>query len=483
MNLTVRKSHHASRHFLFYSALALYVFCIVVASPSKATAQTTNIPLAFSTTDRNGTASVTITGLPRTATGDATINLNVFGDLNGNPARENLVISIDGVVVDTVTRIRQCNRTNPIANRAIVVPQATLAPLIADGELVVSYRGGNRVDNICPSLLGAPNRTSFGAVGTITYASAGILGGEGATSAGASVARFLENRARALVQNQPDVVRFVDGRTAGQFNAEVTQGIGDLQFSSGFRGPFWVALQASWTDGDFGEQTYVLGSIGAHKRLAGNTVVGAMLQFDFSKREENGIADTEGTGWLFGPYFASQLGQYPLYFDGRLLYGQTDNEVTATGAPREEFDGERWLVMIGLEGAIETQTLTIFPGIDINYVSDKQNSFVDSTATFNSSQTVEQTEVALGLDFEMPLTGHWDKVVLTWGGSAIWSETDGSGPSASIVQFDDDWRGRIDLGYRFNNGNGLTSDANLFVDGIGSNQDSIGLSAIVSLVF
>ncbi len=64
-------------------------------------------------------------------------------------------------------------------------------------------------------------------------------------------------------------------------------------------------------------------------------------------------------------------------------------------------------------------------------------------------QSVEQTEVALSLDFETPLPISYGDMILTWGASGIWSDTDGTGPSASVVPFDDGWRGRLDLGFRF----------------------------------
>ncbi len=84
----------------------------------------------------------------------------------------------------------------------------------------------------------------------------------------ASIARFLQGRARALVQNQPDVVRFIDGRTAGHFNADVTQNAGEVDLESGAIGPFWVAAQGSWTDSSLGDQSYVLGSFGGHTMSA-----------------------------------------------------------------------------------------------------------------------------------------------------------------------------------------------------------------------
>ena len=471
---------------------SLFVSAAFIAGSAVATAaQTTPVPLVSSTV-AGGSGSTTLTGLPTTSTTDATFSFDFFGDLGGG-AGETLAVRLDGVLVGTVDVIsantpgQDCSPANvppaTVANTSIIVPQATLLPLISDGQIVVSYQATAGVNNTCPPLLGAPNGSSFGVSGSLTYTGPVVVVPPAAGAASASVSRFLGSRARSLVQNQPDVVRFVDGRTAGNFNAQVTRGNGNLDFLTGANGPFWASLQGSWSDDTAGDQSYVLGSFGGHTHIGSNAIVGAMLQIDYAERSETGVADTEGTGWLVGPYFAAQLGNHPLYLDGRLLYGTTDNAITPSGAAKDKFDGERWLATLGLEGKIQANNLAIFPGIDISYVKDGQDAYVDSTSALIAAQNVEQTEVAFGLDFETPMSGTAGDMVLTWGASGIWSETNGSGPSAAIVQFDDGWRGRLDLGFRYEGSVGLRSDANAFVDGLGNGEESYGLSFTVGFTF
>ena len=252
----------------------------VFGSVVTASAQTTPVPLVFSTAT-GGSGSTTLTGLPTTTTSDATLVLDFFGDLNSGG--ETVAVSLDGVPVGTLGGIPQCNGVfggAPLANTSITVPQATLTPLITDGQIVVSYQATPSVNVLCPALLGAPANTSFGASGSLTYTGS-TPGGGGGAAASNSIARFLQDRARALVQNQPDVVRFVDGRTAGHFNADVTQNAGEVDLQTGSIGPFWVAMQGSWTDSSLGDQTYFLGSIGGHTYVGSNTIVGAMVQLDY----------------------------------------------------------------------------------------------------------------------------------------------------------------------------------------------------------
>lgn len=475
---TLGSFHHALERIVRIRLSTLFVSAAVIAgSAVAAAAQSTPVPLVSSTTTA-GSGSTTLVGLPNGSTTDATLSLTVFGDL-GDPGTEFLTVSLDGVVVSTITGISVCSQPT---NISITIPQATLAPLIADGQIVVSYQASPGVDASCAGHFGAPSPNSFGALGNLTYTGS-VLVAPGPASANASVTRFLGSRARFLVQNQPDVVRFVDGRTAGGLNAAVTRGNGDVDFQTGAIGPFWASAQGSWSNSYAGDQSYVLGSFGGHTYLGSNAIVGAMLQFDYAERSETGIADTKGTGWLVGPYFAAQLGYHPLYLDGRVLYGTTDNEITPFGAPKDKFDGERWLAMLALEGKVQASNVTIFPGIDVSYVKDGQDAYVDSGSALIASQSVEQTEVALGLDFETPMPITAGDMVLTWGASSIWSETDGSGPSAAIVQFDDGWRGRLDLGFRYEGGAGLRSNANAFVDGLGNGDENYGISFTASFTF
>ena len=53
-----------------------------------------------------------------------------------------------------------------------------------------------------------------------------------------------------------------------------------------------------------------------------------MLQIDLADHDLDGKSGSiDGTGWLVGPYFAARHGTWPLYFEGRLLYGQSDNDI------------------------------------------------------------------------------------------------------------------------------------------------------------
>ncbi len=418
--------------------------------------------------------------MPTEINGDATLDLSLFGDFDyvggGGIVAETLTVFLDGVNVGVVGPTGdQCNNA---VNQSLIVDQATLAPLIADGQLDITFQGSSEVTSgLCGSYNGSPSGVSFVVSGTITYD--GVAG----TAAEEQIASFMENRARALVQNQPDVAHFVNGRAGGRFNVDVTQGAGSIDFASAARGPVWATLTGSATEFEEGnDQSYFLGAAGAHLSFGENTVVGAMVQLDRAEQDFANGDKAEGKGWLVGPYFASQISEHPLFLDGRLLYGQTDNEFTPDGDATDSFDGERLLATLNLQGRVEMEHFTMFPSISASHVRDTQDAYTDSNSVDIDSQSIEQTEVALGVDFDKPMLSH--DLVLVGGLSGIWSETAGDAASSAVIGNHNGWRGRVDAGVNYSNGAGLNAGMSAFVDGLGEDDlKTVGLSVTIDYQF
>ena len=59
--------------------------------------------------------------------------------------------------------------------------------------------------------------------------------------------------------------------------------------------------------------------------------------------ENNGTID--GSGWMVGPYFVTRHDNRSLYFEGRLLYGQSDNDIRFNDLISEQEPG--LLILIG----------------------------------------------------------------------------------------------------------------------------------------
>ena len=153
------------------------------------------------------------------------------------------------------------------------------------------------------------------------------------------VGQFLETRATSLINNQPGLSSLLelDGSTPGGGGAFTFQATdGRLALDGGFlHNGVWGKVSGSRASSESGDTKSVtksvLGSFGIHRKYSEHFLAGAMLQFDLSDHDRAGQVGTthtiDGTGWLVGPYFAARHDTLPVYFEGRLLYGQSDNDI------------------------------------------------------------------------------------------------------------------------------------------------------------
>jgi hypothetical protein len=300
-----------------------------------------------------------------------------------------------------------------------------------------------------------------------------------------AIAQFLQARARSLIQNQPDVSRFVTGQNGGNASVSVSRGGGDFALSSRGNGPFWMAVSGSWSDSDTEDMSYGLASFGYHTKLSSGAILGAMVQYDMAEQEDSQGTKVEGTGWLVGPYFATQIGNHPFFVDGRLLFGETDNDITLSTGQTGSFTGDRMLASLGAQGRVDMDKgWTLIPNLTLSHVSDSQNAYV-SGGTVVPEQKVTLTELAVGLDFEVPIFVPEGDLMLDFGISGIYSHTKGSGAASAYITEEEGHRGRMDIGLSYDNGQGVRTSGSAFVDGLGGDTDvsSYGLSFEVAFTF
>ena len=277
-----------------------------------------------------------------------------------------------------------------------------------------------------------------------------------------AIAGFMLGRANNLAANQPGLTRFLQGDGCGAFSANATAGSGSINGCVS-QGNAWAELTGAWS----GDDSYVLGSFGAHGFVNPNLLVGGMLQFDNAEDSAN---NASGTGWMVGPYFVAQVPEQPLFFEGRLLYGQTDNDISPLGTYTDSFETERWLAQLRATGEYQVQNTTLMPLLDFTYTDDTQQAYTDSLGNTIPGQTVSLMQVTAGLDFSQPLPVQTGALELTGGLSGIYSSTDGA---AAAPEFEN-WRGRTHLGLNYDTGTGATMNVGAFYDGIGTDYESYG---------
>jgi hypothetical protein len=290
------------------------------------------------------------------------------------------------------------------------------------------------------------------------------------------IAGYMQTRANQLVRNQPGLTRFLSKGPRGGFSFMANDAGGHFDFSAGLTSPIWFDLTGSWTKDGASDSRYVLGTVGTHRAINQNLLIGAMLQIDHLS-EDTGVASLSGTGWMVGPYFASKAANHPLYFEGRLLYGESRNEISPFGTYEDRFDTTRMLAQIKVGGEISYGSTTLMPFLDASYTTDDQESYVDGLGNTVLEQGIELGQIELGMDFSkmIPVSnGNFE----VWGGaSGIWSHTSGSGFAATVTPDYEGSRGRVEVG--INRDLSLLQKITLsgFYDGIGtSGFESHGLS-------
>ena len=316
------------------------------------------------------------------------------------------------------------------------------------------------------------------------------------------VGQFIATRATALLGQQPDLIRFLkqDGPTAGDGGAFTFQATdGRLSLDGGFiHDGTWGEVTGARINSETSDTESVLATFGIHRKYSETFLAGAMLQFDLADRDLSQQAGTiDGTGWLVGPYFVARHGSQPLYFEGRLLYGQSDNDIRFIdpylGVRTGSFDSARLLAQIRVEGEIAVpghgddggaDALWLIPYADIRWVEDRAAAFttVSATTGFRTpvlGQTVNISQLELGSNMVIPITVRTGSMILTGGLGLVLSNTEGD-HIKSVVR----GRGRGELGFSYGLDDNLQIGFDSFYDGIGASRyESYGLSLSAEMKF
>jgi hypothetical protein len=134
--------------------------------------------------------------------------------------------------------------------------------------------------------------------------------------------------------------------------------------------------------------------VGGDYRIAPNTIVGMLAQFDWSKEESGFLTSkVDGNGWMVGPYLSAQYGH--LFVDLRAAWGRSSNDMTL-GAATGDFDTSRWLVKGTLAGNWVRGPWRITPSADIAYITESAHAFTNSAGTFVSAQDVSLGRLQFG---------------------------------------------------------------------------------------
>ncbi len=297
-----------------------------------------------------------------------------------------------------------------------------------------------------------------------------------------NISGFMLNRANALANNQPRLTRFLrNGEAPSELSGQATEDGGTVGGSLHLQ-DVWLDAQATWSNGDGAHSRRMFGAAGGHWRVTDRLLAGLMFQADLNEGTLPGRkGSVDGAGWLAGPYFAAQIEGQPLYFEGRLMYGQTGNRIAHAAGAAGKFDTERWLAQLRMEGDVELEgDLKLTPYAELLAIRDSQSGFADSAGRWIGGQEVSLKQSKAGIDFRLPVSAGDGNVTLTGGVAGVYSATAGGAADSGFAG----GRARADLGVDIRLGEGVALEIEGYYDGIGSPEyESHGFSSALKARF
>lgn len=294
----------------------------------------------------------------------------------------------------------------------------------------------------------------------------------------AAITSFLQSRANSLVSAQPGLIPLLTPDTGTEIS--VSRGAVSLRLRAGSN--LWASLTGHKGESGTSERDYLLGAVGGHFWLNDRLILGAMVEVDRATEVDEGQR-IKGQGWLVGPYLAGQVTGQPLFYEARLLWGRTENDLWLGELTADRFTTRRLLAQARIEGEMRFGALTVRPSLDASHVRDRAEAHVDSLGNPIAGQEVRQTQAALGLDLSQVFTLRHARLTPELGLSAVYSDTRGSGAAAGVIPAHDGWRGRVELGLTLDHRLGLI-ETEVFYDGLGTKEFSdYGLALQISTQF
>lgn len=290
------------------------------------------------------------------------------------------------------------------------------------------------------------------------------------------VVQFMTGRASQLASNQPSLSCHLQQSCAGvSGQAQVTRRELSFAYTTRPENPVWIQLGGARTHDGSATSDYVFGAFGSHGLINEHTLIGVLFEFDHVAQSD-GASSIEGTGWLVGPYFVTRLPNQPLYLEGRLLAGMSENRIQPFGTYTDRFETRRLLAQLGLSGRLVYGDVTLTPSLAGIYVTDTQLAYTDSLGNLIPEQGVELGQVELGLGFEMPATLFGQYWILGGGLTAIYATTSQTGAAQALASNNDGTRARVALSgsTEFDNGAPLN---------IGASYDGIGVDGFEAISF
>lgn len=307
------------------------------------------------------------------------------------------------------------------------------------------------------------------------------------------IGAFMEHRATAIANSQPNIGEFLDGNKTGTFavngnreslslnyagsltisaaNQRITNSFGeDENISRKGTLKLWTQVSGSSSSAGTADSELWIGYFGGHKFLSDDLLVGGLIQVDYSRETDKvSGSNVDGTGWMIGPYVAGKVIGQNVFYEARFAWGKSENNITPFGTYTDKFETERWVASGKLRGNYLWGDVTFSPNIALFYSDETQISYTDSLANTIPSQTITSGNVNFGPSVSKKITLDNGAILTPKAGlSGIYTinaSTTNNSQALSITQ--GDLRAKLDFGFELLTLNGMTIQSNLFYDGFG----------------
>ena len=406
------------------------------------------------------------------------IPANVANDLagNGNLAATQVVVK-STIVEDTQQVIASfmSNRANHILNNQPDLIDFVLGGHIGKGGPLGSLDINSNEQNLAlafstsrSKILAARDRTSAQVQDRIETSHNGVNGLYENNSVPASDVSLLSQYSSELENDRTLTGLSLQPREDEQGFAPSRTGSWDV----------WTEIYGSVSNSDTISSSLWVGYLGAHYFISENQLVGVVGQLDWAEETDasrNSHAD--GVGWMIGPYVAGKFEESDLYYEARVAYGLSSNDVSPTGTFTDGFDTERFLARAKLQGVYDLEEFIISPSITFSYFEETQSDYTDTFGNLIPEQTISLGELRFGPEIGRTFT--LDDGTLfhaSLGVSGIYNfAVENNASSQGFVPGDDDFRARLDATIGFSMANGSILRLEGYYDGIGADDyEAIG---------
>ncbi|MEM8651823.1 MAG: Ig-like domain-containing protein, partial [Pseudomonadota bacterium] len=405
------------------------------------------------------------------------IPANVANDLagNGNLAAAQVVVK-STIVEDTQQVISSFlrNRANHILNNQPDIIDFVLGGHIGKGGPLGSLNVNSNEQNLAlafstsrSKILAARDSASTQVQDRIETSHAGINGSFENLSGGSE--RSLVSQYSSESENDRALT------DAGQQTFDEEQSLAPSRSGTW---DVWTEIYGSVSNSDTVSSSLWVGYLGAHYFISENQLLGIVGQLDWAEETDSSRnSNADGVGWMIGPYVAGRFDESDLYYEARVAYGLSSNDVSPIGTFTDGFDTERFLARAKLQGVYDLEEFVISPSITFSYYEETQSDYTDTFGNVIPEQTISLGELRFGPEIGRTFTlDSGTQIHASLGISGIYNfAVENNVSTQGFAPGDEEIRARLDAGFGFDLANGSVVRLEGYYDGIGANDyESIG---------